>query len=66
MIGMDFEKYSGKSGQIISGLDTTGSDLYFSGTGNSNTNTDAQIIASFFAHFDNVLVIENGQMVAHY
>ena len=54
MIGMDFEKYSGKSGQIISGLDTTGSDLYFSGTWNTNANTDAQIIASFFAHFDNV------------
>ena len=30
-IGQDFEQFSGKSGQIISGLDTTASDLFFLG-----------------------------------
>ena len=32
VIGQDSEKFSGKSGQIISGLDITGSDFFFRGT----------------------------------
>ena len=32
IIGQDFEKFSGKSRQIISGLDSTASDLFFSAT----------------------------------
>ena len=30
LIGKDFETYSGKSGQLLSGVNTLGSDLYFS------------------------------------
>ena len=32
VIGQDFRKFSGKSGQIISGLDTAASNLCFLGT----------------------------------
>ena len=66
IIGQDFEQFSGKSGQIISGLDATGSDLFFSGTWTSNTNTDANILADFYGHFDQVLVIVDGSMIGHW
>ena len=66
VIGADLEQYSGKSGQIISGLDTTSSDLFFSGTWSSIANTDATILADFYAHFDQALVIVDGQMIGHW
>jgi hypothetical protein len=66
VIGQDFEQFSGKSGQIISGLDSTGSDLFFSGTWTNNTYTDANILADFYGHFDQVLVIVDGSMVGHW
>ena len=66
VIGQDLEKFCGKSGQIISGLDSTGSDLFFSGTWTSNTYTDANILADFYGHFDQVLVIVDGSMVGHW
>ena len=65
-IGQDFEQLSGKSGQIISGLDTTSSDLFFSGTWSSVANADATILADFYAHFDQVLVIVDGAMISHW
>ena len=66
VIGQDLKKFSGKSGQIISGFDTTGSDLFFSGTWSSTTYQDAQILCDFYAHLDMVLVVVDGQMVAHW
>ena len=66
VIGQDLEKFSGKSGQIISGLDTTSSDLFFSGTWGANPAYDATILADFYAHYDQVLVIVDGQMVGHW
>ena len=66
VIGQDLEQCSGKSGQIISGLDTTTSDLFFSATWSSTTNADSTILADFYAHFDQVLVIVDGQMVGHW
>ena len=66
VIGQNFEQFSGKSGQIISGLDTTSSDLFFSGTWSSITNADATILADFMCHFDQVLVIIDGQMIGHW
>ena len=57
---------AGKSGQIISGIDTTGSDLFFSGTGTSATNTDASILADFYAHLDMILVVVDGAMISHW
>ena len=66
VIGQDLENFSGQSGQIISGLDTTASDLFFSGTWSSIANADATILADFYAHFDQVLVIVDGQIVCHW
>ena len=66
VIGQDLEQFSGKSGQIISGLNTTGSDLFFGGTWSSITNADATILADFYAHFDQILTIEDGQMIGHW
>ena len=60
IIGKDFEEFSGKSGQIISGANTSSTDLFFSGTWNSNTNSEVAanlILATFFGHFDEMLVI---------
>ena len=54
------------SGQIRSGLDTTSSDLFFSGTWASTANQDATILCDFYAHLDMVLVVVDGQMVAHW
>ena len=62
----DFEKFSGKCGQITSGLDSTSSNLFFSGNWNSITNTDATILADFMCHFDQVLVIIDGQCIGHW
>ena len=66
ILGQDFGQFSGKSVQIITGVDTTGSDPLFSGTWTSNANTDAQILSDFCARFDQVLVIVDGQMVGHW
>ena len=68
-IGLDLEQFSGKSGQIISGLDTTSSDLFFSGTWSTvvtdGTTNNTSILADFYAHYDSDLVIVDGQMVVH-
>ena len=69
IIGQDLEQFSGNSGQIISGVDSTSSDLYFSGTWIGTTNCEPVlnlIAATFFGHYDIILSIINGQMVAHY
>ena len=66
MIAANTKQFSGKSGQIISGLNTTGSDLFFSGTWSAIANTDAQILADFYAHYDEILTIEAGQMIGHW
>ena len=66
VIGQDFEQFSGKSGQIISGLDTTNSDLLFLGPWSSIANADATILVDFYAHFDQVLVIVDDQCVGHW
>ena len=57
IIAQVFDQFLGKSGQIISGLDSTGSDLFFSDTWQSNANTDANILADFYGHFDQVDIL---------
>ena len=66
VIGQDLERFSRKSGQFISGLDTTASDLFFSATWSSIANADASILCDFYAHLDMVLVIVDGACVAHW
>jgi len=57
-IGLDLEQFSGKSGQIISGLDTTASDLFFSGTWstvvNDGSTNNTSILADFYSHYNSV------------
>ena len=49
IVGQDLENFSGKSRQIISGLDTTSSNLFFSsGTWASVANQDTQILCVCF------------------
>ena len=67
-MGHDFEEFSSKNGQIISGANTSSTDLFFSGTWNSNTNSEVAanlILATFFGHFDEMLVIQDGEMTRH-
>ena len=66
MIGQDFKKISGNSRQIISGLDKTDINLFFSGTRSSIANQNASILCDFYTHLDMVLVIIDGQMVGHW
>ena len=59
MIGQDFETYSGKSGALLSGISTLGSDLYFSAN-YSSTAIPAASVFDYFLQNDVKLVIENG------
>ena len=58
IIGQDFESSSGKSGSILSGISTLGSDLYFSAN-YSTGGIAAAAIFDFFLHYDMKLIIEN-------
>ena len=67
IIGQDLESYSGKSGELISGLDTSGTDIYFSGGfpaigGNAVVSYDS--LMDFYARYDMILNIVDGQMSA--
>ena len=52
----NLKKFHGKSGQIISSLDTTGNDLVFSGTWSSTANQDVTILCDCYAQLDMVLI----------
>ena len=62
VIGQDFETYSGKSGQLLSGVSTLGSDLYFSA--NVGAMADGAIF-DYFLHYDIKLVIKDGILTVH-
>ena len=57
VIGQDLESYSGKSGSLLSGISTLGSDLYFSANYGDMT---VPALLDFFLHYDMKLVIANG------
>ena len=63
VVGQDFETYScGKSGSILSGVSTVGSDLYFSA--NFSVSTPASIF-DYFLHYDVKLIIQDGVLTLH-
>ena len=62
IIGQDFETYGGKSGALLSGASTVGSDLYFSAT--FSTATPAAIF-DYFMHYDIKLIIQDGVLTVH-
>ena len=62
VIGQDFETYSGKSGQLLSGCLAIGSYLNFS----ANTGAMASgSIFDFFLHYDLKLIIKDGILTVH-
>ena len=62
VIGQDFETYSGKSGQILSGCSTLGSDLYFSANIGAMA---AGAVFDYFLHYDIKLIIRDGVLTIH-
>ena len=64
IIGSDLESYAGKSSELISGLYTSGTDVYWSATFTDNTTVTADALVDFYAHYDLILNIVDGQMTA--
>ena len=62
VIGQDFETYSGKSGQLLSGCSTLGSDLYFSANIGAMA---AGAVFDYFLHYDIKLIIKDGILTVH-
>ena len=62
VIGQDLESYSGKSGSLLSGISTLGSDLFFSANYSDMT---VPALLDFFLHYDMKLVIENGVLIVN-
>ena len=56
ILACDFESYSGKSGALLSGVNTLGSDLYLSATFSAS---EAATIDTFL-HYDIKLIIKDG------
>ena len=63
-IGQDFECYSGKSGALLSGISTLGSDLYYSGNYTSASFADSAVF-DFYLHYDMKLIIQDGVLTVH-
>ena len=62
VIGQDFETYSGKSGQLLPGVSTLGSDLYFSANIGPMA---AREVFDYFLHYDIKLVIKDNILTVH-
>ena len=62
MIGQDFEGYSGKSGVLLSGVSSLGSDLFFSANMGAMA---AGAIFDYYCHYDFKLIIRDGILTVH-
>lgn len=63
-LGIDMEVYSSKSGQILSGVNCTGNDLYFSATFLS-TGIPSIAQFDFFLHHDTIYQIQDGVLMVN-
>ena len=61
IIGCDMESYSGKSSELISGLDSSFTDCYWSALFSALA---ADGILDLYAHYDLILNIVDGQISA--
>jgi hypothetical protein len=62
-IGQEFESFAHKSDTILSGISTLNTNLFFTMNIISGANTGASnIVAEFYAQFDMILVIMDGQI----
>ena len=64
VIRQDFESYSGKSGALLSGINTLGSDLYFSANYTAGCVVGDAMI-DYFLHYDMKLIIQDGIMTVN-
>ena len=61
ILACDFESYSGKSGAILSGVSTLGSDLYLNATFASSASGTIDV----YLHYDIKLIIRDGMLTVH-
>ena len=61
ILACDFESYSGKSGALLSGVSTLGSDLYLNATFASSEAATIDV----FLHYDMKLIISDGMLTVH-
>ena len=61
ILSCDFESYTGRSGSILSGVSTLGSDLLLNAT---FANSEAATIDTFL-HYDMKLIIKDGVLTMH-
>ena len=61
ILSCDFESFSGKSGSILSGVSTLGSDLYLNATFASS----AAATIDVYLHYDMKLIIKDGVLTMH-
>ena len=62
-IGQDFERFSGKSGTILSGISMLGNALLFSSNYIPTSFTDSAVF-DFFVHCDMKLIIRDGKLAS--
>ena len=61
VLGIDLESYSGRSGALLSGISTLGSDLIYS----ANYAALPAAVFDFFMHYDMKLIIQDGILTVH-
>ena len=60
VICQDFEDFTGKSGDLIAGMNTVATDTYFNATFSPATSFSA--LLNFFVHYDVLLAFKNGMI----
>jgi hypothetical protein len=66
-IGQEFETFNHKSDVILSGISTLNTNLFFTMSIISGATTGASnIVADFYANYDVILIIQDGQMMAKF
>ena len=61
ILACDFESYSGKSGALLSGVSTLGSDLYLNATFSGSASGTIDV----YLHYDMKLIIKDGVLTIH-
>ena len=69
-IAIELENFSNRSDTILSGVSTLNTQIFFTGVVNSGQTTggtaNSNITAHFFAQYDSILVLQDGQLSAKF
>jgi hypothetical protein len=69
-IGLELESFSNRTDTILSGVSTLNTQIFFTGVVNSGQTTGgtatSTITAHFFAQYDSILVLQDGQLSAKF